>query len=39
MAIFMTKPFTKSKKAFSPYLLSLIEINAIKVGYLNMHKH
>ena len=39
MPIFMTEPFTKSKKAFSPELLSLIKINAIKVGYLNMHKH
>ena len=36
MAILMKKPFTKF--IFS-ILSSLIEINAIKVGYLNMDKH
>ena len=39
MAIFMKKLFTKSKNAFSRYYCQLIEINAIKVGYLNMDKH
>ena len=47
MAIFMKKPFTKSKKHFlhiivinrDNFLFFLIEIKAIKVGYLNMDKH
>ena len=39
MAIFMKKPFTKSRKGNFSILSSLIEINAIKVGYLNMDKH
>ena len=38
MAIFMKKPLTSSKKAFSLYYAFLIEINVIKYGYLNMNK-